>query len=574
MGTDRVSLKEKLHIGHRVVTRAGRLARRVVTAPFAALAFLRAQVPERLLIAPQDLRTTDASIANEIYSGYFALAGKVVNLRGQSPFEAIAPSRNWARALASFGWLRHLRAADTALARANARALVSDFLNRNERPDYSAAWEARVAARRMLSFLSQSPIILENADRAFYRRFMRALMHLQYFLERQIALGIIHDEERLFVAIGLAELGLCAKVSNKFQRRSTRLLANELVRQIRPDGGHISRNADTLIQVLLDLLPLRQAYAARGVPAPPELLNAIDRMLPMLRLLLHGDGSLALFNGMGATPVDTLATVLAYEDPRAKPLINAPYSGYQRVEANDSVLIVDSGRPPPPEFSTRAHAGTLSFEFSVGPQRLIVNCGAPESELTAARGAARTTAAHSTLIVDDTSSCRFANGEGFEKWLGDEIISGPREVHVERQVQSGKTRLILSHDGYRTRFGLVHERRLTLSADGLRLDGEDRLKPVARKARTAPFAVRFHIHPSVQVYGVLEGRAALLDLPDGTRWILSAQDEPIAIEESIFFAVPDGSRPSQQLVIYRSAEQAPAAAWSLRALHAAAGDSV
>ena len=97
MGAERVSLKEKFHIGRRIAGRAGRFARRTVTAPLAALASLRANVPERLLIAPQDLRTTDATIASEIYSGYFALAGKVVNLRGVSPFDAVAPSANWAR---------------------------------------------------------------------------------------------------------------------------------------------------------------------------------------------------------------------------------------------------------------------------------------------------------------------------------------------------------------------------------------------------------------------------------------------------------------------------------------------
>ncbi|MGP8231149.1 MAG: heparinase II/III family protein [Methylovirgula sp.] len=561
-----MKFREHLHIGRRVAKRAGRLARRIVTAPGAALASLRANAPERLLIAPQDLRTTDASIASEIYSGYFALAGKVVNLRGTSPFEAVAPSPGWARALASFGWLRHLRAADTALARANAHALVDDFLSRSDKPDHSAAWEARVAVRRMQSFLSQSPIILENADRAFYRRFMRALMRLQYFLERQIAIGAVRGEERLFAATSLAELGLCAKVSSNFQRRSTRLLAEELSRQIRPDGGHASRSADTLIRLLLDLLPLRQAYAARALPAPPELLNAIDRMLPMLRLLRHGDGSLALFNGMGVTPVDVLTTVLAYEDPRAKPMVNAPYTGYQRVEAGDSVLIVDTGRPPPPEFSTRAHAGTLSFELSIGTQRLIVNCGAPDSELSPARGAARATAAHSTLVVDDTSSSHFASGKGLEKWLGEEIISGPRQVTVERLNQPGGTRLVMAHDGYRARFDLIHERRLTLSADGLRLDGEDRLKSVAAKPRTYPFAIRFHVHPSVQLQSVLDGDAALLDLPNGTRWILSTQDAPIEIEESIFFAAPDGPRATQQLVIYRSAAEPPHVAWTLRAL--------
>lgn len=562
----RAKLKEQVDIGRRIGARAARFARNVMTAPYAAFVAARTETPERLLIAPQDLRTTDAAIASEIYSGYFALAGKVVNVRGLSPFEAIAPSRNWARALASFGWLRHLRAADTALARANARALVGDFLNRSEKPDRTVAWEIDVAVRRTLSFLSQSPIILENADRAFYRRFMRALTRLRCFLTRQIAAGLVRGENRLFAIIGLAEIGLCAQVSENFQRRSSRLLAAELARQVRPDGGHISRCSDTLIRLLLDLLPLRQAYAARAIPASQEMLNAIDRMLPMLRLLRHGDGSLASFNGMGVTPADVLATVLAYEDARAKPLFNAPYSGYQRVEAGSSVLIVDTGRPPPAEFSRRAHAGALSFEFSTGSQRLIINCGAPANDQPAARSAARATAAHSTLVVDDTSSCRFAKSEGLEKWLSEEIIAGPREVVVERQAQPSHTRLVMAHDGYRTRFELIHERRLALSADGLRLDGADRLKSVAKTPVTYPFAIRFHIHPSVEIQTAPDSRMVLLDLPDGMRWMFSAEDMPITIEESIFFAAADGPRTTRQLVIYRSAKQPPFVAWTLRAL--------
>ncbi len=346
------------------------------------------------------------------------------------------------------------------------------------------------------------------------------------------------------------------------------MLATELARQIYPDGGHGSRNADTLIRMLLDLLPVRQAYAARAVPAPPELLNAIDRIVPMLRLLRHGDGALALFNGMSVTPVDVIATVLAYEDTRAKPLFNAPYSGYQRVEAANSVLIVDTGRASPPEFSTRAHASALSFEFSIGQQRLIVNCGAPNDEFSAARSAARTTAAHSTLVVDDTSSCRFAAAEGTEKWLRDEIISGPRNVNVERQVQPDMTVLKTTHDGYRPRFGVIHERQLALRADGLRLDGEDRLKSILKKPKAFPFAIRFHVHPNVELYSVVEGRAVLLDLPDGTRWMFSAEDMPIAIEESIFFAAPDGSHATRQLVIYGSVEQPVAVAWTLREIAA------
>jgi uncharacterized heparinase superfamily protein len=558
-------IKDELHIIGRIAARIGRFLRRLLTLPSFALAAARRRPPDRLLIAPQDIRTTDSTIASEIYAGYFAFAGKVVNLHGHSPFEIEAPSPGWARALNSFGWLRHLRAADTALARANARALVDDFLSSAEKPNGTTAWEPRVVVRRTLSFLAQSPLILEGADRAFYRRFMRALARAQLFLERQVAAGLVCGEERLFVAIALAELGLCMQVNGSVQRRSTRRFAEELARQIRPDGGHISRNPDALIRLLLDLLPLRQAYAARAVPPPPQLLNAIDRMLPMLRMLRHGDGTLALFNGMGVTEPDTLATVLAYDDPRAKALLNAPHSGYQRIEAGASLLIVDAGTPPPAEYSTLAHAGCLSFEFSVGAQRLVVNCGAPDADRNGARDAARMTAAHSTLVVDDTSSCHIAGRHGLEKWLGDEILSGPRQVGVERQNLPIKIRLLLSHDGYRARFGLIHERRLTLSTDGTRLEGEDRLKPTSAKpGKGYPYALRFHIYPNVRLQSVLEGRAVLLELPDNGRWVFTAHDRPIEIEESIFFAAADGPHPCEQIVVYSSTDQAAQIAWGLR----------
>ena len=83
---------------------------------------------DRLVIAPQNLRTADPTRASEIYAGQFALAGKVVICDGRSPFEMEPPSVEWAEALLTFSWLRHLRAAETAITRANARALVDEWI--------------------------------------------------------------------------------------------------------------------------------------------------------------------------------------------------------------------------------------------------------------------------------------------------------------------------------------------------------------------------------------------------------------------------------------------------------------
>jgi uncharacterized heparinase superfamily protein len=286
----------------------------------------------------------------------------------------------------------------------------------------------------------------------------------------------------------------------------------------------------------------------------------------MLRLFRHGDGTLALFNGMGVTPPEQLATVLAYDDLRALPLVNAPHSGYQRIEARDAIVIADSGGPPPRAFSSHAHAGCASFELSIGAQRFVVNCGAPDPNRIGAREAARVTAAHSTLVIDDTSTCRFASRSGLGKWLDDEIVTGPQDVQAERHEGIAGTEIIIAHDGYVAAFGLVHERRLLLRKDGLRLEGFDRLVAATqtRALEPRPFAVRFHLHPSVRVKRVRDGRAVLCVLASGKRWLFETQTGAAEIEESIFFASPDGPRPSTQIALHGPTGTEVEIAWSFR----------
>ncbi len=84
--------------------------------------------PSRLLIAPQDLRTADATNAADIYAGRFLFAGHLVEVGGQSPFDVEPPNLEWGKALHGFSWLRHLRAAETNMAQQNARALVEDWI--------------------------------------------------------------------------------------------------------------------------------------------------------------------------------------------------------------------------------------------------------------------------------------------------------------------------------------------------------------------------------------------------------------------------------------------------------------
>ena len=522
-------------------------------------------VPERLLIAPIDLRTADPTVALDIYAGRYVFSGEGIDADGMPIFEVEAPSEEWAAQLHGFGWLRHLRATDMTLSRSNARSLVDEWIRLANRHD-AIAWEPDVVARRIISWLAQTPLVLEGCDLAFYRRFMRSITRQIRYLRRTAYDGQ-PGLPRLRVMIALAAASLSMSDQPRFQKQASRWLDLELVRQILPDGGHISRNPAAILEVLIDLLPLRQAFATRGGQPSRSLLSAVDRMMPMLRFFRQGDGSFAHFNGLGDTPADQLATVLAYDDTRGAPLTNAPHAGYQRLESGGTLLIADSGRPPPMDFSINAHAGCLSFEMSVGRQRLIINCGVPMPGQLSLRRLARTTAAHSTVTLNDTSSCRFLTRSWIGEWLGEAIVAGPTRVDVERKMESGGTMLAMRHNGYVERWNLVHERRLSLSEAGDRLDGVDAFvspsgKPAGRSGRDA-FAIRFHLHPNVRATRSEGGRGVIMELPDGETWEFQADGLEAELEESILLSNTRANRKTVQIVVHGRVQQNPSVAWQM-----------
>jgi uncharacterized heparinase superfamily protein len=519
---------------------------------------------DRLIIAPHDLRTADATRAAEIYAGRFVFAGKIVTCHGRSIFDLEPPSEDWEVALLGFGWLRHLRAADTALTRANARALVDDWLTNpsNRRP---IGRRADVLSRRVISLLSQAPLVLSDTDSKFYRRYLRGLAREIRYL-RYTMLDISDGVPRLQVLIALCYASLCLANQARQIRTASRKLSEELQRQILPDGGHITRNPGALIDLLIDLLPLRQTFAARNIAPPPALLNAIDRMMPMLRFFRHGDGTIALFNGMSGTPSDLLATLLAYDDTHGTPMASMPHTGFQRLDAGAMTVIMDTGTPPPPNVSHDAHAGCLSFELSSGTSRIVINCGMPSTGRDNWRAFARSTAAHSTLTFQDTSSCKFVELSAMKRLLhGAPVVSGPETVENFREVVSNGELLTTSHDGYVARFGVIHRRVLMISPDGTKLDGEDSVSPApgARlKNNQTSYAVRFHLHPSVKANRLSDGRGVMLVLPNRDVWTFEALDDKVDLEDSVFLAGTDGPRRSAQIVIRQDSRQASSVRWS------------
>lgn len=522
------------------------------------------RTPERVLIAPPDLRLADPQIAHEIYHGRFPFAGTMVETDGASPFAIDVPNPAWLASLHGFRWLRHMRAAETELAAANARALVSDWIALHGRRIGGVAWSPAITARRVIAWLQHSAVVLQGAEFPFYRAFLKSLA-LQIRYLRATAPEMPDGEDKLRARIALAFAALSLPAPPSALRNASRLLSNELERQILPDGGHISRNPEAVLELLADLLPLRQTYSNQAEAPPEALIGAVERMLPALRFFRHQDGTLARFNGMGATSHDRVAAILHHDDTAGAPLLHAPYSGYERLSMGGVTIIADTGMPPPAEVSHAAQAGCLSFELSSGRSHFVVNCGVDTYGAADFRPLARSTAAHSTATLNDTSSARFALPQGFAGVIGAPLLAGPRAVPCKRMDSAGIQSFVARHDAYAARFGLYHERELALGAGGEVLEGIDRIfrrdGQIARPDGRDRVTVRFHLHPDVALFENRRSELVLATPGNEERWEFSCEELAAEVEESLFFAGLGGPRRSRQLVLSYHASDHPEIHW-------------
>jgi uncharacterized heparinase superfamily protein len=505
---------------------------------------------EHLLIVPQDLRTTDPSFWEEVSFGQFGLAGTAVAVGDRSPFSVPPPNAAWARALHGFQWLRHLEAAGSLEAREAARRLAADWAMRHQGGS-GLAWEPDVTGHRLISWISHAALLLGGADARTYGTITESL-GLQLVRLAASWRNSPAGHPRLVALTALMFAALSIAGHDRDIAETERALLAELSRQILADGGHVSRNPGVLVELMLDILPLHQCFAARGRTPPPALATVMQRMLSMLKYMRMGDGMLARFNGVSVPAPAGLATVLAYDqEPGAARATTPGPSRYVRFERADSVLIMDVGPPPPLEVAGEAHAGCLSFELSSGTRLIFVNGGAPGGAASGWRAAARATASHNTLCLGETSSAKLVRNRRLERIVGAEPIRYPTLVAARVETHGASLEVTAHHDGYLRRFRLFHRRTLALDEKGRRLVGIDRLESARgnlRLKRDLPFSIHFHLHPDIACERGRNPNSAEIVLDDGEVWCFSLEGAELAVEESTYFADSAGPRRALQIV--------------------------
>lgn len=494
---------------------------------------LSGPAPHKLSLYPQSLRYGDPAIGEDILAGVWHIGQSELKLAPDaSPWSVPNPSRQFADRLHRFEWMRHLMAVGPKGHR-RARELLTDWV-----ADFGKwngfVWRLPVTTERAWNWLVAGPILLENhgADSEVMNSLMRQMRHLQHSTgEYPEPIAVLKS---LFTQLAMAF------AVDEGERRIASLEAQlefTLNDQILADGGHISRNPEMVLNVLLDLQTIDDLYLRTGRPTLTFVAKMMPRIAGMLKFLRLSDGGLPIMNGSSEGNREDIKNALyPYSDTRAFSF--ATKTGIHKLEAEGTRMTLDAGHAPPGEFGTGAHAGCLALELEDQGERIITNCGSHVDVPPVWSGATRRTSGHSTLAVTGFDASQFVPVRS----MGLQAPVGPTGVSAKRMEEKDTIWIDSQHSGWKDTHGLVYRRRLYMDGDGRRLTGEDTLfRPLSagltEDTEAIPYDIRFHMHPSVTLRPEEpDGHHIRIILPSGGAWVFKTKHERKSIERTVYLA--------------------------------------
>ena len=507
--------------------------------------FGQGRQPLRLVAVPRDHVLGDRARGDALLAGRLLLGNEAVSL-ADIDFAEVGTRGALAAEVQSFSWLRDLAASASREKGARlAEAIAGRWLiAHGTRVD--EAWAPELWGERILYWTAYAPYILSSRDAGYRSALLNTLARGARHLDG-VADKAAPGLPRITAWAGALVGSLTVQGGLSHLSRSESGLMRALAAAQFEDGGLMSRSPQEQMQLVDRLGMVRAAYFAAKQAVPDPLENAAAAGLAALLGVTMGDNALSSWQGGNPGDPARLAALVEGCGLRARPLRAARGWGYQRLSALGTIIVVDAAPPPPPKMAAMGCASTLALEISDGAQRLVVNCGGPGPIPTALPGdliqALRTTAAHSTLVLDDTNSTAILPDGSLGK--------GVTDVAIERSEDNDCSRLEASHDGYVKGFGLIHQRRLSLGNDGKEVRGEDRLQPKGRRKirEAAPYAVRFHLAPGVEATVTADGMGAILRSAGAPPWNFRCRGAMLQVEESLFIDGRGQPQSTLQLVV-------------------------
>ncbi len=501
---------------------------------------LNGPAPDRLALKPVDPYGPDKALGDAVISGRLTIGAEAVDCEGELEHLWLlagdaGPLHDF---LHRFVWLRHL-AALGARGREPAQRLAEAWFVANEKWS-PVSWEPYTTGERLIHLCCHGQVVIARGDALWRSRVLTSMARQTRHLARAgHRAGAAH--ERLMTAMALTVAALALPGCEPEAEKGLELLRRELRLQIRPDGGHVSRNPSRQLELVVRLQMVLKALEARRMPTPGFLRHMIGRAAAHVQLFRAGDGRLAIFNGGFEDDGAALTAALTSVDEAAEPTGFARHSGFQRLEAARSVVIADIGAARGGAATPSAFQSSASFHFSSGRARIVVNCGSGSQLPGEWAASLRQAAAHSTLSTEprEAGAALFRNALITHRRAED-----PRGhlLEIERSLGGDQE-------------AFKHIRRFYLAVRGDDLRGEDRLVG-ANAAIRAGWRLRFHLHPGVRASLARDGRSIIVALPNREGWRFRSNCLNLEIARSVYCGGGGLPQSTEQIVIGGGLESA------------------
>ena len=398
-------------------------------------------------------------------------------------------------------------------------------------------------SKRIIAWISNTNLTLESSNPNYRKKFnfciIKQINHLFNNINNEK-----NYETKIIGCASLILIGLVFIEYKKFKEIGLEILKKIIKINFDYNGFPKSRNLEELTECLKYLILIRE-WIKESQNLMPEFLDEIIYNLGISYNFINKNFShTPLFNGSSSISNEEFKMYLT----------NAGYSfkhnfkergGYYITKNKKISFIMDIGNSTEKKFSRRYQAGCLSFEIVSGDNKLICNSGFYYKKNNRLTTLCKSTAAHSTLYIDNHSSCTLDKSNVKN---GLEIIS--KKINIEKDFDQ----VIAGHNGYQKKYGYLHEREIKFFKKKQLFIGKDSLI-AGRKATKVNFGIRFHVHPETKVVKTQNSTTVLLSMSNGDGWKFTCSDYKLIIEKGIYLGNKNKLNKNENIFISGIAEQ-------------------
>ena len=392
-------------------------------------------------------------------------------------------------------------------------------------------WESSVLSKRIISWILNVDIILNNGSFYFKRSFLNSIIAQTNHLKKNIKFEKNYSK-RVEILTALLISGLVFKEYINNFNTGIKELEKLVKNYFDNDGFPLTRNPSDLIFFSKYLMLCKECIKDAQQYVPEFLDTIIDKNLRCIKNILTPNNQTPLFNGGTEDNLEQFNKFLNALDYKSKDKKNI-IGGIHTFNIKNSSIFFDVGEPPKKSFSKSYQSGPLSFEYYLDGEKIITNCGFGSNISSKAELLSRLTSAQSTLTLDDTSVTRFERNKLINRIFGNSIKNTFKINNLDFVEDKNQIKFTASHNGYEKKFGCIHKREISVDKLNGKLIGCDEI--IKKKdGKPLNYSLRFHLYPGLTAVKTMGGNSVLIQISKKKSLIFTIIDGPILLEKSIF----------------------------------------